>query len=47
MKSKIFLQKKHSCVTLKRQKNKFPHSILGIVMVSTSLSDESMKILEI
>ena len=41
----------HSCVTLKKpknkNKNKFPHYTLGIVMVFISLSDGNIKILEI
>ena len=49
LKKKIFLQKSfmHYSQKTKKKKKNFPHYILGIVMVSISLPDESIKILKI
>ena len=46
-KNQITEKRKHSWITLKRPKKKFPHYILGIGIVSISLSDANIKILEI
>ena len=47
LKNNIFLRKAFMHYSQKIKKNKFPHYIVGIVMVAVSLSDADIKILEI
>ena len=47
LKNKLFRQKSFMNYTQKTKKKKFSLYILGLVVVSISLSDESIKILEI